>query len=127
MKTCTKCKLVKDEKEFHKKSNGKLHSACIPCHRLYVKSHYENNKEYYKKKSNITTDKNKKWYENLKKTLKCERCGENHPKTLDFHHRNPSEKFECVSLMIRMYSLDKIKAEIDKCEVLCSNCHRKLH
>ncbi len=58
----------------------------------------------------------------------CERCGETHPACLDFHHRDPSQK--CFSLNTakrRGYTLAMVQEEIDKCEVLCANCHRKEH
>lgn len=62
----------------------------------------------------------------LKKTLKCS-CGESHPACLDFHHRNPEEKEGCVASFVRYGSWKIVEREIAKCDVLCSNCHRKLH
>ena len=60
--------------------------------------------------------------------LSCERCGEDHPAALDFHHRDPSEKEIEFSRMYHMnWSIERMMAEIEKCDVLCSNCHRKLH
>lgn len=54
-------------------------------------------------------------------------CGENHPACLDLHH-NSEEKDLCVSDAIKHgWSFDRIKTEMDKCVVLCSNCHRKIH
>ena len=63
----------------------------------------------------------------FKSSLKCERCGENHPATLDFHHKNPKEKEHAVSTLIRNKQYGKARKEIEKCEVLCANCHRKHH
>ena len=52
----------------------------------------------------------------------CVDCGYNaHPAALDFDHRDGSEKKGNVS---RMVSLDRVKAEIAKCDVRCANCHR---
>lgn len=46
------------------------------------------------------------------------------PVALDFHHKNPKNKFMGVSTMITQgYSTDRIMDEIDKCEILCANCH----
>ena len=68
----------------------------------------------------------RKWLEDYKRNIKCTICGENHPATLDFHHK--SDKKFIISFMIANgYSIQKIEEEITKCEVLCSNCHRKLH
>lgn len=62
-----------------------------------------------------------------KSTLKCVRCGENHPACLDFHHRDPTQKKDISQMVRNGTSLDLIKVEIAKCDVLCKNCHTKLH
>lgn len=70
----------------------------------------------------------KQWYRAYKRTLCCSQCGENHPATLDFHHTDPVAKKFNVSHLFKMdINIEQLKAEIDKCEVLCANCHRKLH
>lgn len=68
------------------------------------------------------------WFQEYKATLCCERCGENHPACLDFHHLNPAEKDFNISEMLTKYgSKKRILEEVAKCVVLCSNCHRKEH
>ena len=58
----------------------------------------------------------------------CKSCGMGNPVVLDFHHRNPHEKFMGISEMIKgRFSIDDIMLEMEKCDVLCSNCHRILH
>lgn len=58
----------------------------------------------------------------------CTRCGEKHLATLDFHHRDPAAKgFGIAAALGRMSSEKRLKQEIDKCDILCANCHRKLH
>lgn len=70
----------------------------------------------------------KVWFEDLKSSLFCSVCGENHPAVLDFHHLDPEQKdIEVANALNRGWSKFKIQKEIDKCIVLCSNCHRKLH
>ena len=58
---------------------------------------------------------------------KCEKCGYNKNYTaLDFHHINPSKKdFNIASGSIK--SWEKVKQELDKCQLLCANCHREVH
>ena len=56
----------------------------------------------------------------------CVRCGESDLACLDFHHRDPSEKEGHIG-HIRRFSVERINAEIAKCDVLCANCHRKHH
>lgn len=52
----------------------------------------------------------------------CGWSGTLHPHQLGFHHVDPTTKSECVSQIIN--STNKMKEEIRKCVVLCSNCHR---
>ena len=53
----------------------------------------------------------------------CE-CGESNPKILEFHHLDRSEKVANVGHKVKGWSKDRIFAEIDKCILLCVNCHR---
>ncbi len=127
MKTCTRCNISKPESEYHKKSNQKLHSHCKDCHKKYVSDHYNRNKQYYLDKAVVARNKKLEWYHAIKSKLQCETCGENHPATLDFHHTDPSKKdFDVASATLR-FSKEKIIEEIQKCKILCANCHRKLH
>ena len=59
---------------------------------------------------------------------KCIICGYNKcPRALSFHHRNPKIKSFGISAQGLTRSWEKIKAEIDKCVLLCSNCHMEVH
>lgn len=44
----------------------------------------------------------------------------------DFHHINREEKDKNISTLINL-SLDAFWEEINKCELLCANCHRMEH
>lgn len=132
MKICSKCLDKKDEtKDFNKKHGTKdgLQYICKECDRTRAKQLYQNNKEHYKKLIKI----NKKKYTqalndfliNYLKTHPCVDCSESDIRCLDFDHVR-GEKFKNISIMRNeTYSLNKLKLEIDKCEVRCANCHRK--
>lgn len=58
----------------------------------------------------------------------CQICGYNKCiGSLDFHHKDPQEKDLTISRAIRMWGTEKLTEEINKCMVLCANCHRELH
>lgn len=73
----------------------------------------------------------REWMRELKETLSCERCGlsgQDNAWALEFHHREPETKVALVSSLVAAgASKNKIMAEVEKCEVVCSNCHRKEH
>lgn len=59
---------------------------------------------------------------------RCERCGYNKcVAALDFHHKDPKEKDFGISQGGKTRSWDKMKIELDKCIMVCSNCHREIH
>ena len=56
---------------------------------------------------------------------KCEHCGYNKYRgALEFHHKDPTQK---DPQGLRKMNLEKLFAEVDKCVLLCSNCHREEH
>lgn len=93
------------------------------------------NKDFYKKNKQAEIrrvakrkQKLRDWLDELKKGLKCEMCEENHPACLDFHHPNSKEKdFSVGSIKGYGWSQEWVLNEIQKCMVVCANCHRKLH
>ncbi len=66
------------------------------------------------------------WFFRYKYTLQCQNCGIEHPGCLQFHHKDRKEKEAEVS-NLRQTSIKQLLHEIDKCDVLCANCHAKLH
>ena len=133
-KICTKCGKEALETEFRwrNKSDGKRHSFCKECNKKKDRAFYAGSatrrkklrtrqKERYKKK--------KTWYQDLRNKLKCSICGYNKCSyAIEFHHRDPSKKEYAVSdLVKRDYSIERIIKEMEKCDVLCANCHREAH
>ena len=102
------------------------------CKRWREKNKNKLRREYQADKNGIRTrrmlqrKKNKLAYFQEKLKLECIRCGENHIACLEFHHIDKSEKEFNISELHR-YTLKKIKEEMQKCIVLCSNCHKKEH
>ena len=76
------------------------------------------NARYRKKIKKLVTD--------YKAKRGCCRCRENDPVCLDFHH-HIGKKENNIGTILGHWSEERIFKEIEKCEVLCANCHRKLH
>ena len=62
------------------------------------------------------------------KGSKCEKCGYNKcSEALEFHHKNPEEKDFNLSDRNLILDWQEIKKELDKCILVCANCHREIH
>jgi len=89
---------------------------------------YHARKDYFRNKQKDRKRILKEWFRELLSTLKCSRCPESDPCCFDFHHSDPSQKEEKISVMLhKIRTKEAILAEMAKCEVLCANCHRKHH
>lgn len=128
-KKCSKCKKDKELTEFHKNKSRKdgYQHICKECRIIYIHENYIKNKKAYFNRNKKTRNKNKKLIWNIKLNSKCIKCGENHPAVLDFHHRNKENKLFEISTGWKKSGRLKILEEIKKCDILCANCHRKLH
>lgn len=71
--------------------------------------------------------KRREEFKEFKRSLKCIRCGEGHVACLDFHHKDPLKKDISIGAAVNIWSQKRLINEINKCEILCSNCHRKEH
>jgi hypothetical protein len=61
----------------------------------------------------------------LLSTSSCSRCGVDDPEVLQFDHRDPSVKFFNISEAVYSLTWETISLEIEKCDIVCANCHRK--
>ena len=62
---------------------------------------------------------------NERKNLPCPDCGRTyHPCQMDFDHKDPSQKLGGINELLKNGTWEEVVAEMDKCEVVCSNCHR---
>lgn len=129
MKICNRCKKQKEDKEFAKrKDTGGLVAYCSECKREYDREYWKKNKEKMRyKKSKLAREKrirNAQYVWDYLLKHPCKDCGEKDPIVLDFDHNG--NKSANVSDMVRWgSSIKRIKIEIEKCAVRCSNCHRR--
>ncbi|QGA80951.1 homing endonuclease associated repeat-containing protein [Candidatus Nanohalobium constans] len=102
--------------------DDKSWSQLSPYQRYYYK-----NREEEKSRTKERTKKLKKWFKSYKSNFECEKCGEDHRACLDFHHTENKEASVTDLVSRKNTSKKRIKEEIEKCIVLCANCHRKEH
>ena len=97
-------------------------------HKKYDLEYYQEHKDRYREQKKERRKMTREWFDaEILTGLRC-KCGEDHWACLEFHHRDPKEKDMHVSYLRRgTYSKKRILKEIEKCDVMCANCHRKLH
>ena len=110
---CSCCKKNKDIKNFYpKRTSNAYHTNCKEC----------------LKKKILATQKNLKILCVKYKGGKCCNCGyKKYLGALEFHHINPKEKDFVISQSRKKDLTPTIKKELDKCLLVCSNCHREIH
>lgn len=99
--------------------------------RNYHAEWYERNKVERRKQVGERRDRlrreGREYVNEYLKTHGCVDCPESDIVALDFDHVRGIKKQAVTTLVASAYSIAVIQAEIDKCEVRCSNCHRKRH
>ena len=114
-KICTIChkKLPITAFGLRNSKTGALRADCKECHSKQVNDAYKQRKQ---------------WVSEIKAQHKCAKCGEERSYLLDFHHIDPSVKDDTIARLTSSSSnKQRIQDEIDKCIVLCANCHREFH
>lgn len=114
-KTCPLCGIEKQLSEFYNRRGKQGNSAyCKHCNNQKVVERIRRNKL--------------RAIEYLGGRCMSESCQTPvvHPAAFDFHHRDPLTKDTEIKRLLNR-SWDKIVVELDKCALLCSNCHRTFH
>lgn len=111
-KVCLICNINKSKAEFYTLANSKTFSYCISCERKRAIQRQQDFK--------IACVKYKGG--------KCIYCGYNKSfAALDFHHLDPNQKDFGIAQVKKLILNNEIKNELDKCILLCANCHREEH
>lgn len=130
MKQCTFCNSKKSLDLFNKNKKRKdgLQNICRDCSKKYAKSHYEANKDQEKNRIYSRRQELIDRFNEYKSQLSCTMCGETEVCCLDFHHNDPNDKDFTIAIAAKSgYSWERLLSEIQKCTVVCANCHRKIH
>jgi hypothetical protein len=114
--------------------------ACRYCHKQYPETDFgivltlpdkiyrrQKCRYCYRKTKKLLIARYRRWIEEYKRQRLCERCGNADFRVLDFHHDDFGEKDFNVADFRYKVGFKKLKKEVEKCSLLCANCHRIVH
>lgn len=124
IKKCSTCKIEKSSDSFSRSKAKKdgLQSQCKECRKIYFNEHYRNNKKYYRDKASDRRIRVQKEFIEWLSSKSCMDCGISDVRVLEFDHRGDKEYN--VSHLINMGRETAAYKEIEKCDIVCANCHR---
>ena len=146
-KKCNTCGEIKITSEYYPYKNS-IRGSCKKCtnnkSKVYMKSISAEKRSEYWKKLWSSDDYRKRKYKSSKERFKrikqksvdylggkCNKCGyDKCIEALEFHHKDPSTKDYDLSKgrgIDTRKSFETLKEELDKCVLLCANCHREEH
>ena len=122
-KYCPRCETYLDTSQFtknEKRSDG-LQAYCSEHMKEYRREHYKNNPAAYRQRARESTKRKTKFIRDAK-DKPCTDCKSEYPYyVMQFDHLE-DKKFN-LSRMANRCTWEQIKKEIEKCEVVCANCH----
>lgn len=125
---CPACSTEKTPDEFNRKG-GALQSKCRSCQRAYHRLYYRRNKSRFITKNRRNKNRQRKRLRAILWDVKqrpCQDCGGSfHPWVMELDHRDGSTKTAAVADLASKGCTDaRLLEEIEKCDVVCANCHR---
>jgi hypothetical protein len=124
---CSRCGEEKPRESFTWSLSKGRDCYCRPCRAAYGREHYERNRKRYIRLAGLRSRKEIERRQALVvqylEEHPCIDCGETDVVVLDFDHL--SDKSFNVSYGIRYLRWETVLKEIEKCEVVCANCHRR--
>ena len=127
--------LKKKKEEKRKEAQKKYYNTIKKTTRKSKKKDAETSRRYRQthvaeinKRSRVLKKEKREWVNSLKKKKICSKCGEDRWFCLEYHHTNPeNKKFTIAESISKGYGKKSILKEIEKCMLLCGNCHEHFH
>jgi len=135
MPKCPKCGENKETTAFYKNSSRASGHAswCKVCTITASKKYYYDNQEEQQEKAlkrhHLLFKANVARLKYYLGGFKCKHCGVEDDcfAIYDLHHIDPATKEGEPTKMLRLVEWEEIQEEVDKCILLCANCHRREH
>jgi 5-methylcytosine-specific restriction endonuclease McrA len=128
-KRCSRCGKLRPLEEFvwRRKAAGKRGPYCRRCRAAYAQAHYAANRQLYidraRRRKQIVGEQRVACLIEFLSSHPCVDCGETDPLVLEFDHI--ADKAFTIGEGLRDRNWESVLAEIAKCDVVCSNCHRR--
>ena len=128
LRRCGRCKTEKPDEDFAWRyiERGLRDNYCRPCRAAYKQEHYQANRRRYidnaRSRRERVLDERMRYLVEYLRSHPCVDCGEDDVLILEFDHLR-DKKFTISSGLQRNWN--EVLAEIEKCEVVCANCHRR--
>jgi len=126
---CSRCRECKPVNEFawRRKKRGQRDSYCRPCRAAYKQEHYAANRQRYidkagRRKRRLAEQNVLNLFQYFR-SHPCADCGERDPLVLECDHLDV--KSFAIAQAMRDRTWPAIELEIEKCEIVCANCHRR--
>jgi hypothetical protein len=126
---CARCGEVKPLSDFNWRriSKRERDTYCRPCRSAYGKEHYVANRQRYidleAKRKRARAQKRMRYLLEYFEVHPCADCGEADPMVLEFDHLR--DKSFAIGAGLPDRNWESILREIEKCDVVCANCHRR--
>jgi hypothetical protein len=129
IRRCGRCGELKPIGEFawRRRRKKQRDNMCAPCRSAYGKEHYLANRQKYidaeAQRKRARAESRTRWLVEFFESHPCVDCGEADPVVLEFDHLR--DKLFEVTNQFASRNWQEILDEIEKCEVVCANCHRR--
>ncbi len=127
-KDCGRVKYCEWQSSFTQTGKPEYRARCVDCHSEHRKSHRRAAQaKIFRNKSRRAWKLKRKQYAVDRLGGKCVRCGHTRLSSLTFHHLAPEIKEIDIGAALIDFSIERLNRELDKCQLLCANCHMDLH
>ncbi len=125
VKRCCTCKLIKPLADFNRmtKSKDGRQGSCRDCNKAYHYANWDRHMAQIKARRKRQREAARAFIIDYLRRHPCSDCGEADIVVLEFDHLR--DKKQNVSYLVSNSEIARIQREIDKCEVVCANCHRR--
>lgn len=108
---------------------GRRHTICLDCRRYYWRAYHQRDRDRFNARRRVRVAayraRNRAYVENYLRDHPCVDCGLVDPVVMEFDHVRGVKEIEVSTLISECAPIRRLRAEIEKCDVRCANCHRR--